>query len=82
MSPTPMATRLVISLPTPFCPQASCRRAFVNGAAVGEGRISKITYSPYESLDIGSDLGSPVGDDYQSPFAFAGSIEKVHVELQ
>ena len=55
---------------------------FVNGKAVAEGRIGKIVYSPYESLDIGADLGSAVSDDYRSPFRFGGSVAKVEVDLQ
>jgi len=55
---------------------------FVNGKAVAEGRIGKIVYSPYESLDIGADLGSAVSDDYRSPFRFGGSVDKVEVDLQ
>jgi arylsulfatase len=57
-------------------------RLFINGKAVGEGNISKIVYGPYESLDIGADLGSPVSADYRVPFAFAGVINQVQVELK
>jgi hypothetical protein len=35
---------------------------------------------PFEGLDIGADLGSPVGD-YASPFRFTGTIHEVVVEL-
>jgi arylsulfatase A-like enzyme len=57
-------------------------RLFIDGKPVGEGHIGKITYSPYESLDIGADLGSPVSSDYKTPFAFAGTVDKVQVELR
>ncbi|MGA2737698.1 MAG: hypothetical protein ABSG65_09630 [Bryobacteraceae bacterium] len=33
-----------------------------------------------ETLDIGSDLGSPVSPEYTSPFAFSGHIETVTLE--
>jgi arylsulfatase len=66
--------------PAPAVPGSG--RLFVNGQAVGEGRIGKIVYSPTESLDIGADLGSPVGSDYRTPFAFAGKVDKVEVELR
>jgi arylsulfatase len=57
-------------------------RLSVNGELVGEGRIAKLVYAPYESLDIGSDLGSPVSNDYKVPFAFNGKLGKVEVELR
>ena len=57
-------------------------RLLINGQTVGEGSISKIIYSPTESLDIGADLGSPVSDDYKTPFTFTGAIDKVLVELR
>jgi hypothetical protein len=56
-------------------------RLFINGEAVGEGAISRIFYGPYESLDIGTDLGTPVSADYQTPFAYGGELAKVTVEL-
>ena len=34
-----------------------------------------------ESLDIGMDLNSPVGD-YAAPFEFTGSLERVRVRLK
>jgi hypothetical protein len=36
----------------------------------------------WETLDIGSDTGTPVSDEYSVPFAFTGQIEKVTLELQ
>lgn len=55
---------------------------FINGKLVGEGTISRIAYSPYESLDIGADLGSPVSPDYKVPFAYTGQLGRVQVELR
>jgi arylsulfatase len=49
---------------------------------VGEGSISKIVYSRYETLDIGADLGSPVSSEYAVPFAFTGTLARVQVELK
>lgn len=57
-------------------------RLSIDGVAAGEGRIAKIVYGPYESLDIGADLGSPVSTDYRTPFAFTGKLAKVKVELR
>jgi arylsulfatase len=41
-------------------------------------------FSASETLDIGTDLGSPVSLDYfdRAPFPFDGKIEKVEVQLQ
>jgi arylsulfatase len=35
-----------------------------------------------ETLDIGSDLGSPVSPDYKSPNRFTGKIDTVTIELK
>ncbi len=56
-------------------------RLYVNGRQVGEGRISKITYGSYDTLDIGADLGTPVSGEYKVPFSFSGSLDTVQVEL-
>ena len=57
-------------------------KLFVDGQPVGEGDISRITYGPYESLDIGEDLGSPVSSDYTVPYRFNGEILEVKILLQ
>lgn len=56
-------------------------RLLVNGTLVGEGRLPHFGGFPYESLDVGSDLGSPVSTDYASPARFTGTIDKVTIEL-
>jgi arylsulfatase len=59
-------------------------RLFVNGTKVGEAQLShfgSFDGSTTESLDIGSDSGSPVSDKYASPFTFTGKIDKVTVDL-
>jgi arylsulfatase len=38
-------------------------------------------WSPAESLDVGSDLGSAVSSHYQVPFRFTGKIDTVTLEL-
>jgi arylsulfatase len=56
---------------------------FVNGNKVGEGRIEKTVpagFSAEETLDVGRDTGSPVGD-YEAPFPFTGTIKKVEIAL-
>jgi arylsulfatase A-like enzyme len=56
----------------------------INGKAAGEQKIASFGGNGfyYETLDVGSDLGTPVSPDYASPFAFTGKIESVKVELQ
>ena len=56
-------------------------RLYVDGRQVGEGRIAKIVYGSYDTLDIGADLGTPVSRDYKVPFSFSGNLGKVQVEL-
>jgi arylsulfatase A-like enzyme len=56
----------------------------VDGKTVGTGKVDQTTpfkYSLSENQDIGSDTGSPVVYDYQSPFAFQGQLDEVTVEL-
>jgi hypothetical protein len=49
--------------------------AFVNIPASGG------YWSPAESLDVGSDLGSAVSKEYASPNRFTGTIETITLEL-
>ncbi len=57
-------------------------RLLVDGVEVASAVIPRIIrgFMPFEGLDIGADLGSPVGD-YESPFRFTGTIHEVVVEL-
>ena len=59
-------------------------RLSINGKPAGETPIGGApSFNQYEeTLDIGSDLGTPVSPDYTSPFRFTGTIEKVTVELR
>ena len=57
----------------------------VGGRKLGEARIphtAPVTLAMNEGLDVGRDLGTPVVDRYQSPFTFAGKIQKVVVEIR
>jgi len=38
-------------------------------------------WSPAESLDVGSDLGSAVSKHYQTPFRFNGTIDSIILQL-
>jgi arylsulfatase len=55
----------------------------INDRKVGEGRIEKTCPSRFgpETFDVGMDNGSPVSENYQPPFAYAGTIKKVEIHL-
>jgi hypothetical protein len=53
----------------------------INGRAQGEAQFANVNLSYGETLDVGSDLGSPVCPDYKSPFQFTGKIDTVRIEL-
>jgi integrase len=57
---------------------------FVNGEKVAEARIDQTqccAFSMDEGADVGRNEGTPVTEDYQVPFAFNGTINKVTIEL-
>jgi arylsulfatase A-like enzyme len=55
----------------------------INGAAAGNASFTNLAGSSYtETLDVGSDLGSPVSADYQVPNKFTGKIEQVTIQLK
>ncbi len=59
-------------------------RLSIDGRPAGETKIASFGGYGffYETLDVGSDLGTPVSSDYASPFAFTGMIDSVRVEVQ
>jgi arylsulfatase len=56
----------------------------INDEKAGEGRIEKTELARFgtENFDIGMDNGSPVSDDYETPFAFNGTIKKVEINIR
>jgi arylsulfatase A-like enzyme len=58
---------------------------YVDGAKVGEGRLEgthPLLFSGDETTDLGSDLGTPVSDDYASAdSAFTGKVEWVQIDV-
>ena len=54
-------------------------RLVVNGKMTGELRLTMAGSG--DTLDIGSDLVSPVSPKYACPFAFTGKIESVTIDL-
>jgi arylsulfatase len=59
----------------------------INGSVAGEAHFVNVPgtggyWSGAETLDIGSDLGSAVSSDYESPNRFDGTINTVTVSLE
>ncbi len=57
----------------------------VDGKAVATGRIERtlpFRLSLDETLDCGEDTGTPVSEDYRTPFKFTGKLEKVTIDLK
>lgn len=54
-------------------------RLIVNGQVIGESKV--LMASSGDTLDIGSDLVSPVSPKYAPPFAFTGKIRSVTIDL-
>ncbi|MBB1093527.1 arylsulfatase [Rhodopseudomonas palustris] len=55
----------------------------VNGKPAASGRIDQTQccfYSADEGADVGADEGTPVTEDYKSPFKFTGKISSVTIE--
>ena len=60
---------------------------FIDGTPVAEGRISQtigVRFSLDETFDVGSDMGTPVVEDYvdKMPFEFTGTLNKFVVVLE
>ncbi len=58
---------------------------YVDGAKVGEGRVEgtvPMVFSADETLDLGSDTGSPVSDEYTSATStFTGTVNWVQLDI-
>jgi arylsulfatase A-like enzyme len=57
---------------------------FINHKKVGEARIERTAWGRFsadETFDVGSDVGSPVSNAYQSPNRFHGVINKVVIDI-
>ncbi len=62
-------------------PSPGVAKLSINGKAAGETKIAVFGLNNFETLDVGSDLGSAVSPEYTSPFRFTGNIEVVQVDL-
>ena len=63
--------------------QSGLLRLVINGDCVGEARLERTVPRIFarETFDIGMDLNSPVGD-YEAPFPFTGTLERVDIDLK
>ncbi len=69
----------------PHCYRRQRRAASltINGVSQGKASFTNLNGSSYtETLDVGSDLGSPVSSVYQVPSRFAGKIDEVTIQLK
>ncbi len=71
---------------TPMERAAPAEVAFwINGEPAATGTVQRtipVSFTASETFDVGLDTASPVADDYfdQAPFAFNGTIERLHFE--
>lgn len=76
-----------VTLKTEFISEGSREWAgtlkfFVNGKPAGEGRITHTFFRHgLEPFEVGRDSITSVSPDYQSPFSFNGTIEKITLDL-
>jgi arylsulfatase A-like enzyme len=57
---------------------------FLNDKKVAEGRVEQTIFARFsagETFDTGLDTGSPVSDQYASPFKFTGAINRIDVDI-
>jgi hypothetical protein len=55
-----------------------------DGAPIGSGTISRtlsFRYTLDETLDVGSDEGTPVTEAYAAPFNFTGVLQELSIEF-
>ncbi len=62
-------------------PSPGSARLMLNGKLAGETKITRLGVYYFETLDVGSDLGSPVSHAYTTPFTFTGTIDTVRVDI-
>jgi arylsulfatase A-like enzyme len=55
---------------------------FVNGRKTGERTFERALFATsYDGFSVGADLGNRVSPAYEAPFTFAGTIERVRIEV-
>jgi len=77
-----------VTLKTEFIPDGSNEgggtlKLFVNGKPAGEGKLKRSAFRHgLEPFEVGRDSITAVSPDYQTPFAFTGTIERMKFELK
>lgn len=77
--------RLAFGLKLAFSGGAGSGSLFIDGEPAGDAVFKRrlpFIYSDTETLDVGTDLGSPVSPDYPASVAFTGHIERIEVEIK
>jgi len=57
----------------------------VDGKTVAKGRLEQtvpVSFGASEGLDVGSDRGTPVSEEYESPFPYLGQVHKIVIDLK
>lgn len=56
----------------------------INGRQVDQGKMKATVFARFgvDTFGIGEDSGQPVTPDYEPPFKFTGTIEKVQIDLK
>jgi arylsulfatase len=76
-----------VTVKTQFTPDGSKEGAgtlqlFVNGKPAGEGKIKRTFFRHgLEPFEVGRDSITSVSPDYETPFEFTGTVEKITFEL-
>ena len=63
-------------------PVSAVGQLTINGQPQGKAQFANVNLAFAETLDVGSDLGTPVSPDYKSPDRFTGKIDKVIIEIK
>jgi len=83
LTPAPDAGEIKDTVPLALRkPISGDAKLTVNGQVVGQAHFTNVNISGAKTLDIGSDLGSPVSPEYKSPNRFNGKIDLVTIEIK
>ena len=83
VTPGPEAANNKDSLP--YGPRKSIHgdaQLTVNGEPAGHAHFANVNVNAGETLDVGSDLGSPVSSEYKCPNRVSGKIDQVTIEIK
>lgn len=81
---TGVVNRVILGVRLALAAAAGSGRLYVDGEPAGEITFEhrlRFAFSDTETFDVGKDLGSPVSQNYTTPFAFTGHLERLDIEL-